>query len=76
MYGIDVTINERDTDYVGITTRLHQVWVDDWIYLATDSTIIVKDLDQKEVKGLKLPREVIDKIYNKNAERFYNIGKK
>jgi hypothetical protein len=62
MYGIDVTINERDTDYVGITARLHQAWVDDWIYLATDSTITVKDLGQKEVKGLKLPREVIDKI--------------
>lgn len=75
MYGTDGGINEQDTNYSGITAGLRQGWINDWIYLATDSTVIVKDLDQKVVKGLKLPTEVIDKIYCKNAERFYNIDK-
>lgn len=70
MYGTDMSVNEGDTNYSEITSELRTTWMNQWVYLATDSTIIVKDLDRKQVKGLKLPREVIDKIYYKNAERF------
>lgn len=71
LYGSDVTINKNEPDSSAITTNLQQVWKDQWIFLATDSVLRVKDLEQKEVKGLKLPREVIDKIFYKNAERFF-----
>ncbi len=43
-------------------------WLNDWIYLATDSTI-------NNCKGLKLPSSVIDKIYYQNALRAYNLPK-
>lgn len=41
-------------------------WRNDWIYLATDSTV-------RGVTGLKLPATVINKIYRKNAERYYHL---
>lgn len=75
MYATDKTINIDDTNYSEITSGLNETWIADWVYLATDSSIIVNDLDKKKVKGLKLPKVVIDKIYYKNAERIYNIRK-
>lgn len=75
MYATDKTIGRDDTNYSEIINGLRATWLNDWIYLATDSSVIVNELGQKEVKGLKLPREVIDKIYYKNAEHFYHIGK-
>lgn len=76
MYATDGGIEGRDSNYFGITSGLRHGWINDWIYLATDSTIVVPDLDHKGVKGLQLPREVIDKIYSKNAEQLFNIAKK
>jgi predicted TIM-barrel fold metal-dependent hydrolase len=75
MYATDKTIGRDDINYSEIIKGLRATWVNDWIYLATDSSVIVNELGQKEVKGLKLSCEVIDKIYFKNAERFYNIRK-
>ena len=75
IYGSDVTINENDLNYSAITTGLGQVWMDQWIFMATDSVINVKDLEQREVKGLMLPCEVIDKIFYKNAERFFSSSR-
>lgn len=43
---------------------LKRGWLSQWIYFATDST--------QKVKGLKLPAEVIDKLYYKNASYFFN----
>lgn len=75
LYGTDVTLKGIDTNYTQTTSLIRQKWMDHWIYLATDSTIVIKDIGQKEVKGLKLPRSVIDKIYFKNAESFFCKGK-
>lgn len=75
IYGTDASISKRDSNYMQRTIGLHQLWLNDWAYLATDSIIIDKYNDQKKVKGLKLSKEVIDKIYCKNAEQFYNMKK-
>lgn len=72
LYATDVTISHRDTNYIAVTNHLRHLWMDHWTYLATDGSVIVNELDKKEVKGLNLPAEVIDKIYFKNAERFFN----
>ena len=74
MYGTDMSVSERSTDYRSTTAGLHRRWLDDWVYLATDSTIIVNDLDQQEVPGLKLPASVIDNIYYRNAEQFFDTA--
>lgn len=70
IYGTDITINANQTHPGEILQRLLERWESNWIYLATDSLQHIKNLPQ-EVKGLKLPAEVIDKIYNKNADRFF-----
>lgn len=71
LYGTDQSLDETSTNYRETTSEMRRTWTDQWIFLATDSSIMVSDLDQKNVRGLKLPREVIDKIYFKNAERFF-----
>jgi predicted TIM-barrel fold metal-dependent hydrolase len=71
MYGSDTAVSDLDSDYKGKMEQLHQVWLEDWIYMATDSTLIVDDLDRQHVRGLKLPRTVVDKIFSKNAEEFF-----
>lgn len=71
MYGTDGSVSPGDTVYGKVTRRLERGWLSHWVYLATDSVITVDDLGGKQVKGLKLPAAVIDKIYNKNAEKFF-----
>jgi predicted TIM-barrel fold metal-dependent hydrolase len=50
--------------------NVHEVWKSDWKFFATDETMTSWKVDG-EFKGLKLPREVIEKIYYKNAERVF-----
>lgn len=49
-----------------------QVWRADWRYLATPLSQRVDAIDA-DAKGLDLPRAVIDKIYWKNARRFFKL---
>lgn len=64
LYGTDFDVHdEPGLDPEKVKANLRKGWLNQWIYLATDSTL--------EVKGLKLPREVIDKIYFKNSEKYF-----
>jgi hypothetical protein len=49
-----------------------RVWRADWRYLATPLSQRVEAIDA-DAKGLNLPREVVDKIYWKNAARFFKL---
>jgi predicted TIM-barrel fold metal-dependent hydrolase len=64
LYGTDFEVHDTpDTDFKTKTESFRKGWLAQWIYLATDSTL--------GVKGLKLPKDVIDKIYFKNADRYF-----
>ena len=66
MYGTDNEVH--DVPESDLPIKLEQIrngWNSHWIYLCTDSTL--------KVKGLQLPREVIDKIYYKNAEKYFRL---
>ena len=66
LYGTDIIITEAsDADPSNAMKNAHKRWMNDWIFFVTDDVISTSKFD---VKGLKLPREVIDKIYRKNAE--------
>ncbi len=52
--------------------RLHKRWVEDWKYFATDESMMVDEVSG-EFNGLKLPKDVIDKIYYTNAITWFNI---
>ena len=76
MYGSDTTIDKNNNDDKATLKILHQKWLNDWGYLSTDG-IIFENLKvgnlQKTVTGLKLPKSAVDKIYRKNAQRFFVI---
>ena len=53
--------------------EMHETWLDDWKYFATDDEM-TSDKFRGKFTGLKLPKEVIDKIYNKNAIKWYKLN--
>lgn len=69
IYATDRQVNAT-TDIAELKKRTHESWLKDWIFYATDSSINLKG--HGELKGLKLPREVIDKIYYTNAQNWLN----
>ena len=71
LYGSDMTINEQDNDFARVSKGIRARWFEHWAYLATDSVFVIKDLGERKIKGLQLPREVIDKIFCKNGEKFF-----
>ena len=73
LYGTDGSIGENITDGAAKRKSLRHEWFQQWLYLATDSMVVVKDLGDLKVRGLQLPREAIDKIYCKNAERLLKL---
>jgi hypothetical protein len=71
LYATDITISKEDTDFKRETTGIQSRWLEHWKYMVTDSLVVVPDLGNRKVQGLQLPKEVIDKIYCRNAERFF-----
>jgi len=69
LYATDTTFDPGG-DNEEFKREVHKVWLNDWKYLVTDSTMSIKDFDG-EFKGLKLSTTVIDKIYRLNAERIF-----
>jgi predicted TIM-barrel fold metal-dependent hydrolase len=67
LYGSDLTF-APDAAAATFRTDAHAAWTSDWVYLATDEVQRVDDIDA-DVKGLQLPRAVIDSIYYGNARR-------
>ncbi len=53
-----------------IRTRAHESWINDWKFFTTGDTISAWEVDG-EFRGLKLPKEVVEKIYYKNAEKLF-----
>ncbi|HTF27351.1 MAG TPA: amidohydrolase family protein [Flavitalea sp.] len=49
---------------------MHSRYVSDWAFFTSGDTMTSKDFKQS-FKGLKLPRQVIDKIYRTNAEKWF-----
>jgi hypothetical protein len=49
--------------------KLHQTWLLDWKFFTTDEVITTWEVDGV-FRGLKLPREVVEKIYYRNAARW------
>lgn len=62
--------NNGITDPSGIRKHAHEVWLRHWRFFTTDEKMRVPKVDGA-FNGLKLPREVIDKIYYKNAEKWF-----
>ncbi|HUX94249.1 MAG TPA: amidohydrolase family protein [Bacteroidales bacterium] len=51
---------------------LHDIWFSDWKFFTGDEEKTSGQFEGK-YRGLKLPREVVDKIYSKNAIDWYKL---
>ncbi|MEP6596510.1 MAG: amidohydrolase family protein [Ginsengibacter sp.] len=69
LYATDILISgsERDSS---VKKQTHDTWINDWKFFTTDEKMESPDFDGG-FKGLKLPREVINKIYRTNAEKWF-----
>lgn len=72
VYGSDLIVNPQDDPKV-VKEQLQAKWLSDWKYLTTDGTMNLSNI-VGSLKGLALPKEVIDKIYCKNAEKLFNTA--
>jgi Amidohydrolase len=81
LYGTDLTedppsASERaqnpPMDPAGFSKEADSFWRSDWIYLATAGRQHIGAI-KSDVKGLALPRSVIDKIYFANARRVFRV---
>ena len=68
-YGTDLIVEPTDTTEEAIEAARRR-WRSDWTYFATDGEVEVRQLEEP-VKGLQLPRTVVEKLYRLNAERFF-----
>ncbi len=71
LYGTDLTMNPG-ADAGEFKRQAHEVWTRDWRYLATEESQRV-EIIKADVKGLALPREVIDKVYYSNSKRAFAL---
>ena len=69
MYGTDLSAMRPDNPDT-VKKTAHEGWMRDWIYLTSGDSLQSPYVDKK-FKGLQLPKDVIDKIYFKNAEKWY-----
>lgn len=71
IYGTDMGISGTpDSERVKVNALT--TWQEDWNYFVTDQTMEVSEVNG-EFQGLKLPREVVDKIYYHNAVKWFKI---
>lgn len=68
LYGTDIIDHGGDRE--AFQKRLHETWLRDWEYLVTDNEMTSNLIDGK-FRGLKLPKEVVDKIYSSNFRKWY-----
>jgi predicted TIM-barrel fold metal-dependent hydrolase len=78
IYGTDLRssamdiVNKGIKDPEGIKKHAHEVWMRHWKFFTDDQMMRVPKVEG-EFKGLKLPREVVDKIYRTNAEKLFPV---
>jgi len=70
LYGSDDSYGPGDSDTSAVA-EIHSGWVEDWRFLATSNRLHSSDF-AKSFQGLHLPREVIDKIYRRNAQSMFS----
>lgn len=70
IYGTDSSINSS-TNPSEFKKNIHDRWVREWKFYVTDEKINLENFG--ELNGLKLPTDVVDKIYSKNAIRLLGL---
>lgn len=69
IYGTDEGVYD-DRPLEEVNKAAYANWLRHWKFFVTGETMKVPKVE-KEFKGLRLPRSVVDKIYHKNAEKWF-----
>jgi hypothetical protein len=72
LYGTDLS-DEGSGTVQELSASIHQTWLDDWKYFTSDEKMTSKSF-RGEFQGLKLPKEVVRKIYGENAIKWYRLA--
>jgi len=72
LYGSDDSYGPGDSDAHAVA-EVHSGWVEDWRFLATSGRMHSTDFG-KSFQSMHLPREVIDKIYLRNAQSMFTTA--
>jgi predicted TIM-barrel fold metal-dependent hydrolase len=77
LYGSDTTLDDRNTQNAEERCRaMYGFWLRHWMFLTTEERLkpadefIIPDPPDK-IRGLKLPKKVVDKIYLENFKRIF-----
>lgn len=71
LYATDMEIVGSSVTPESAIEKVRQRWLSDWRYFATKDDVRVSQLPDP-VRGLQLPKTVVEKIYRLNAEHFFN----
>ncbi len=69
IYGTDEGLNNKKVP-AEVSKLAHENWLRHWKFFTSGEKMKVPKVE-KEFNGLKLPKEVVDKIYLKNAEKCF-----
>ncbi len=69
IYATDHGVDPK-SNFTEVNNDAHKVRLSDWKFFTSDDEMSVPDFKEK-FKGLKLPKEVINKIYRSNAEKWF-----
>ncbi|MEI9920208.1 MAG: amidohydrolase family protein [Bacteroidota bacterium] len=71
IYATDSGI-DPDSDPQKTKDAIHNVWIADWKFFATDETLSSPNVNG-EFQGLNLDKKIINKIYRENAIRWFKM---
>jgi len=71
LYATDLVVGEKSNPD-NVRKEVHETWINDWKFFTSDEKMTSSQFDGS-FSGLKLPQDVIEKIYNKNAQRWLGI---
>ncbi len=71
LYGTDLS-DEGSGTAEELSAQIHRTWLDDWKYFTTDDKM-TSSVFKGEFQGLKLPKNVVNKVYSENAIRWYKL---
>jgi predicted TIM-barrel fold metal-dependent hydrolase len=74
LYGTDVSYS-GSSNPDGFKKQMHETWLDDWKYFTSKDEMTSNKFRDK-FTGLRLPKEVVDKIYSQNAVKWYRLAVK
>lgn len=70
VYSTDIQ-HHIHSDPDAIQDLAYSTWRSDWEYFVTDHRMIDPQVNDTHFQGLKLPKQVIDKVFRKNAEKVF-----